>query len=234
VSDPIQRFLGLLQAGPDSPSCVFNPWRDHDERDRAPRREMPARRRDNMGHYLQARARSARVMLLGEAPSHRGCRFTGIAFCSEVELLHKREQVARAPLAFTSRDADDKPMSERSAAILWDEMERGGCAHQVVLWNAFPWHPYLPEERAASGPCGPCSNRKPRRPEVEQGRDVLDALLACFTHPLRVYAVGKVAEEALARWGKVRSAGYLRHPSMGGEARFRSHFREQVLAHLKP
>ena len=88
----VSEFLDILAAGPSDGSCVFNPWRDHDERDRAPRRATPARRLQNMAAYLEARERSARVLLLGEAPSHRGCRFTGIAFCSEVELAHTGRQ----------------------------------------------------------------------------------------------------------------------------------------------
>ncbi len=231
----IQRFLDILEAGPAKPSCVFNPWRDHDERDHAPRRAAPRTRLENMAAYLEARRTSARVMLLGEAPSHRGCRFTGIAFCSEVELVHKRDLVARKQLALTSIDAAQKPMRERSAAVIWDELERGGCAHQVVLWNAFPWHPYRDAaggKTAMTEPCGPSSNRKPTRPEVEQGRVALDALLGCFTHRLEIFAVGKVAEDALARWDEARCAGYIRHPAQGGESRFRAQFREQVLSRL--
>ena len=231
----IQRFLGLLEAGPRDSSCVFNPWSDHDERDRAPRRATPGLRIENMQAYLEARHASARVMLLGEAPSHRGCRFTGIPFCSEVELLHKRALVAKRPLALTSREGDAKPMSERSAAIIWDEIERAGCAREVVLWNAFPWHPYRAPAAAGEatvGPCGPASNRKPRLPEVDQGRGILQAMLACFTHPLAIHAVGKVAEDALRRWDETPCAGYVRHPSMGGESRFRAQFREQVVGRL--
>ena len=229
----IQSFLDLIEAGPTKSPSVFNPWRDHDERDRAPRARMPALRLANMAAYLEARARNARVMLLGEAPSHRGCRFSGIAFCSEVELVHKREQVARKPLSLTSRDGDAKPMRERSAAVIWDELERAGCAHRVVLWNAFPWHPYREATGDESdGPCGPPSNRKPKRPEVEQGRAVLEALMGCFTHRLEIFAVGKVAEDALGRWEEVPCAGYIRHPAQGGESRFRAGFREQVLARL--
>lgn len=231
----IPRFLDLLEAGPAKSPCVFNPWRDHDERDRAPRGRMPALRMENMAAYLEARARSARVMLLGEAPSHRGCRFSGIAFCSEVELVHKRDQVARRPLELTSRDSAAKPMRERSAAVIWDELVRAGCAHQVVLWNAFPWHPFREaagDEGEGDGPCGPSSNRKPKRGEVEQGRPALDALMRCFTHRLEVFAVGKVAEDALGRWKEVPCAGYIRHPAQGGESRFRAQFREQVAARL--
>jgi len=219
----IDAFLALLKAGPPDPSHVFNPWRDHDERDLAPRRGTPAVRRENMRRYLEARGKSARLLLLGEAPSHRGCRFTGIAFCSEVELVHKRDQVAKGPLALTSAQSPEKPMRERSAAVIWDELERAGCAREVVLWNAFPWHPYGDAVT---------TNRRPRNTEVEHGREPLRALLACFTHPLAILAVGKVAEEGLRRWPEFACAGYLRHPAQGGEALFRAHFRQQVAARL--
>ncbi|MGZ5081413.1 MAG: uracil-DNA glycosylase [Usitatibacter sp.] len=229
----LRNFIAILENGPAEGACVFNPWRDHDERDRAPRRSMPAKRRENMAAYLEARKRSARVLLLGEAPSHRGCRFTGISFCSEVELAHKRSLVAHRPLEMTSEASRAKPMRERSAAIIWDELERAGCAHEVVLWNAFPWHPYRAHAPSADdGPSGPSSNRKPTRGEVEQGRAAFDALLGCFTRPLEVFAVGKVAEEALRRWDEAKCSGYIRHPAQGGESRFRAQFREQVVARL--
>ena len=227
------RFLDILASGPLDASCVFNPWKDHDERDRAPRRATPQMRLENMAAYLEARANSARVLLLGEAPSHRGCRFTGIAFCSEVELTHKRDLVAGRALELTSAVSKDKPMRERSAAVIWDELDHGGCARAVVLWNAFPWHPYRDAQGAPSdGPCGPSSNRKPRRTEVEHGRGALDALLASFSRKLAIFAVGKVAEDALRGWDEAACAGYIRHPAQGGESRFRSQFRQHMAAHL--
>jgi len=219
----VSSFIDILTKGPGDPEDVFNPWRDHDERDLAPRRETPARRRENMARYLEARSQSARVLLLGEAPSHRGCRFTGIAFCSEVELTHKRDLVARAPLALTSAQSREKPIRERSAAVIWDELDRAGCAHQVVLWNAFPWHPHGDTVT---------SNRKPRLTEVAQGREALEALLSSFSHKLSIFAVGKVAEDALRRWGDVPCAGYIRHPAQGGEGKFRAQFRLHAAAHL--
>ena len=228
----IDDFISILERGPSACECVFNPWRDSDERDAAPRRRAPVVRRANMAAYLEARQSHARVLLLGEAPSHRGCRFTGIAFCSETELVHKRDLVARGPLALTSRDAAHKPQRERSAAVIWSEIERAGKPFEVVLWNAFPWHPYLDDDGAREGPCGPSSNRKPRLNEVTQGRRAFDALLRCFTHTLDVFAVGKVAENALARWDEARCAGYVRHPAQGGEALFRAQFRSAVAPRL--
>ena len=215
----LARFLRLLEEGPSPADGIFNPWRDSDSRDGSPRRRMPSLRRANLQAYVEARRSSARIMLMGEAPSHRGCRFTGIAFCSEIELVHKRDLVAPRPLALTSAVAPEKPMRERSAAVIWDEIDRAGCSYEVVLWNAFPWHPYGVEVT---------TNRKPRNREVEQGREALGALLDCFTHPVRIFAVGKVAEEALSRWEELECAGYIRHPSQGGESRFRAGFRELV------
>lgn len=228
----IEEFLSILQRGPAGCECVFNPWRDHDDRDATPRRRMPQLRRANMAAYLEARRTHARVMLLGEAPSHRGCRFTGIAFCSETELVHKRDLVARGELALTSRDAAAKPQRERSAAVIWGEIERAGKPFEVVLWNAFPWHPYLDDDPSRLGPCGAASNRRPRLDEVAQGRRAFDALLRCFTQTLDVFAVGKVAQNALARWDEARCAGYVRHPAQGGEALFRSQFRSAVAPRL--
>jgi hypothetical protein len=220
----IERFVEYLQAGPRETEGVFNPWRDHDDRDRVPRRETPGIRRDNLRAYLEARAGSARVMLLGEAPSHRGCRFTGIAFCSETELIHKRDLVARRPLVLTSRDAETKPQRERSAHVLWDEVDRVGGAHAVVFWNAFPWHPHGADDAA--------TNRKPKNREVIDGREALERLLACFSHKLSIFAVGKVAEVALGLWPGHECAGYLRHPAQGGELKFRDGFRSQVATRL--
>lgn len=217
MADPIGKLLALLAAGPPRAERVFNPWRDADGRDASPRREMPARRRENLRAYLEARRHAARIVLMGEAPSHRGCRFSGIPFCSEHELLHKADLVARRPLQLTSANAATKPFKERSAHVIWDELARAGAAYDVVLWNTFPWHPYLDEVT---------TNRRPRLAEVTHGRAALAAFHACFTQPLVLVAVGKVAEAALGLWPEWRCAGYVRHPAQGGEALFRAGFRD--------
>ena len=116
--------------------------------------------------------------------------------------------------------------------MIWSEIERAGKPFEVVLWNAFPWHPYLDGGMDREGPCGPSSNRKPRLAEVAQGRGAFDALLRCFPRRLDVFAIGKVAETALQRWDEARCAGYVRHPAQGGEALFRAQFRDNVLPRL--
>ena len=236
VARSLEQLTETLVAGPKGLACVFNPWRDWDERDRQPVRQAPERRRENFQAYLAARRETARVVLMGEAPSHRGCRFTGIAFCSEVELLRIPGLVAPKPLGLTSRDAASKPMRERSAHVVWGELERHRCSQEVVLWNAFPWHPHLApagQGEASTQRCGPATNRRPKPSEVEQGRAAFQALLGYFPQPLEIFAVGRVAEQALANWPEFESRGCLRHPAQGGERLFREHFEQQVMASLK-
>jgi hypothetical protein len=55
----------------------------------------------------------------------------------------------------------------------------------------------------------------------------MQAALRCFAHKLEVFAVGRVAEDALARWG-MPCAGVIRHPAQGGEALFKAQFRNLV------
>ncbi len=184
-----------------------------------------------MAAYLDARRAAARVLLLGEAPSHRGCRFSGIAFCSETELVRKPHLVAREPLALTSASARVKPQRERSAAVIWGEIERAGKPFEVVLWNSFPWHPYL--QAATDGPSERIeqSQAAPGRGRCRTG-GASTRCFDCFTRELEIFAVGKVAEKALERWGGIECAGCIRHPAQGGEALFREQFRRLVVPRL--
>jgi hypothetical protein len=65
-----------------------------------------------------------------------------------------------------------------------------------------------------------------------QGRAAFEAALRCFAHGLPVFAVGKVAEDALVRWGGFECAAYIRHPAQGGETLFREQFRRLVVPRL--
>jgi hypothetical protein len=75
-----------------------------------------------------------------------------------------------------------------------------GVAEQVLLWNVVPTHPGT-ETR----------NRMPTRSEVRAGLAFAQRLAA----GRRVLAVGRVAERSLG-------APYVRHPSHGGAAAFRT------------
>ncbi|HEY7397731.1 MAG TPA: uracil-DNA glycosylase [Gaiellaceae bacterium] len=104
-------------------------------------------------------------------------------------------------LPFTSeRQLTGRGPTEATATIVQAALGDFGLAGEVLLWNVVPTHP-----GTAS------SNRRPRAGEVREG--------AAFARELargrRVLAVGRLAAAAL-------DAPYVRHPSRGGVAAFRS------------
>lgn len=183
-------------------SRTFNQYRDvHPELDRPHGAEI---RCHNLRCYLETFA-SARFVLVGEAAGYAGCRFSGVPFTCEAQLVSperlswtRGKDLARSSVA-------ESLWVERAAKIVWRALgERADC----VLWNAFPWHPF--------GAADPLSNRRPGR-DLRDGLEVLRCLLSLF--PLaRPYAVGRVAEQALAAIGV--QAPYIRHPSHGGKREF--------------
>ncbi len=183
---------------------VFNQYRDVDPTLDCPC--GPEVRRRNLRCYLEAFS-DARFVLVGEAAGYAGCRFSGIPFTGEVQLVGPKRldwtvefatRLARSSVA-------DCLWAERSATIVWEGLER---RRDCVLWNAFPWHPF--------GEAGPLSNRAPGR-DLYDGFEVLCCLLDQFPSA-RPYAVGRVAERALGAVG--RRAPYIRHPSHGGKRAF--------------
>ena len=115
---------------------AFNQYRDVH-----PGLDLPhgaAVRRRNLRCYLETFAR-ARFALVGEAAGYAGCRFSGIPFTCEAQLVGPErlgwtdgQDLARSSTAET-------PWVERSDRIVWEGLgERADC----VLWNGFPWHPF--------------------------------------------------------------------------------------------
>jgi hypothetical protein len=212
-----ERLLDLLAAYP-APDGVFNQYRDvHPGLDLANGAEL---RRRNLRCYLQVFS-GAQYLLLGEAAGYAGCRFSGIPFTCEAHLAgpHPLSWAAAQNLALEqhrglaleghwglARSSRAEVLwVERSATIVWEALgERQDC----LLWNAFPWHPF--------GARGPLSNRHPGR-ALDDGLEVLRCLLVLFP-ATKPYAVGRVAQQALAAMGV--EAPYIRHPSYGGKQKF--------------
>ena len=195
----IDRLFDLLMAyqGPG----VFNQYFDRDPA--LDRPDAPALRRANLRCYLETFAGAAYV-LVGEAAGYAGCRFSGIPFTGEAQLvgLDPLPWAANGGLAQTSLCA---PRRERSAQIVWSALDgRRDC----VLWNAFPWHPFK---------TGPLSNRRPRADELRQATNALLGFLLLYPHA-EVVAIGRVSQLALQALDV--EATYIRHPSHGGKRAF--------------
>lgn len=198
-NERLDLLLDLLQGYQGA--GVLNQYRESD-----PNLERPggaAIRRRNLCRYLAAFS-GASYVLVGEAAGYAGCRFSGIPFTGEAQIVGDECLPWARGLGF-EQSSRSELWRERSGEIVWAALDgRADCA----LWNTFPWHPYADK---------PLSNRKPIRTEVEQATEVLRVFLALFGHA-QVYAIGRVSEETLGRLG-VR-APYIRHPSHGGKAAF--------------
>lgn len=207
--------LRLLFRGPrggaGALSAVVNPYREADAA--LDRRGAARRRRRHLELYLE-RVGSPRLILVGEALGYRGGRFSGIAFTSERQLAGGGPE--RLPWAedgaFHATSRNPALWLEPSGTIVWGALGREAAG--ILLWNAFPWHPY--------GPSGPLSNRAPERSLLTANLHVLERLLA-EAGGARILAVGRTASAALDLVGQPATA--LRHPAHGGATLFREQLR---------
>jgi len=190
VSDSLTRFVAELAeitiGATVNPYSVYEPTLD--------REGGAAIRAANLAAYLGARPHP-RLMLVGEAPGYRGCRFSGIAFTSERSLPPGRHS-----------SLHPKGWVEPSATIIGGALVLAGLTDETVMWNACPLHP---------AGATPLSNRTPTRAELEAGRLWLTRLIELL-EPELIVAVGRSAAAALP------GAPLIRHPANGGASACRS------------
>ena len=184
---------------------AFNPWRQSNDVDLPS--DGPGARLERLVAHFSVDA--PRVMLIGEAPGYQGARISGVAFTSERLLqegaIPRLEHQAQRRITTRPR-----PYSEPSATIVWKEAFQLGIASSLILWNAFPFHPYRTDN--------PESNRAPTSAELSLGLDFLDELIDLL-QPQSLVAVGRNAQASVAALG--RAFEHIRHPSMGGAPEFR-------------
>ena len=159
---------------------------------------------------------------LGRA-GYQGCHFSGIAMTSERILMGglasrgiEASDVIRVQPRRTSRDDKLPPAgaNEPTATVIWSQLKSLGLdTREVVLWNAFAFHPHKPGQWL--------TNRAPTGKEVAGGRPLLEQFLEMYPEATPV-AVGRVSQGLLGQMGVTAPA--VRHPSMGGASQFREQF----------
>ena len=164
-------------------------------------------RRGNLQLYLEQIGRP-RILLVGEAPSYRGGRLTGIPFTSEkIMLCGVDRRCLGAEHGYRKATPGPKRSTEASATMVWATIKH--IDPLPLLWNAFPFHPFI------SG--NPFSNRVPTAEELLAGAPFLESVLQLF--PIeRIVAIGNLAERSLTRLGIAHVK--VRHPSQGGKKKF--------------
>jgi len=166
----LDEFFRLILKPPPEKYC-FNPWVEVDkENDIGP--EAPGIRKKHLRYYLEARLKSARYALIGEALSYQGGHFTGIPMTSEGILpgfkakqgIHPEDvPPGVAPRRTSKPEVMPHGFNEPTATIVWTAISSSGWDPTAfVLWNVFPWHPFNPAR-------GILSNRKPTEEEIASG-----------------------------------------------------------------
>ena len=199
--------------------AVFNPWGESD-----PHNDLdlhgPAIRRRQLTAYLQERIGRAKILLVAEAIGYQGGHFSGIPMTSERLLLgglrHKGlgpEDVFPQAAQRTSAPAvKPEGFTEPTATIVWGFFKEAAVdPRSVVLWNAFPWHPYDSDK-------GLLSNRTPSDAELVAGHRVLKQMIELGQFQT-IVAVGRKSAAQLAELGI--EALEVRHPANGGAGQFR-------------
>jgi uracil-DNA glycosylase len=171
-------------------------------------------RRRNLRLYLEELERiSPKMLLVGEAPSYRGGRLTGIAFVSETVLLAGVDiqshpgHILGSSHGYRRATPGPRLSTEASATMVWSTIRT--IDPLPMLWNAFPFHPF---HRGT-----PDTNRMPDSGELALGRQFIEMLLDLF--PIsEIVAVGNHAAASMTKLGLEHTK--IRHPSMGGKNEF--------------
>ncbi len=163
----------------------------------------PIRRR-NLRRYLEALDEiGPDTMLIGEAPSYRGGRLTGVPFTSERIMLSG----VLPGSGYRKATPGPEMSTEASATMVWSTIRKMNPL--PLLWNAFPFHPF---QRG-----NPRSNRLPSMSELLVGQDFIRMLMRLFDFP-HVVAIGNCASLSLSRMNIAHER--VRHPSQGGKQKF--------------
>lgn len=159
-------------------------------------------RRDNLKNYLASFKNRPKIVLVGEAAGPWGCRFSGVPFTSE-------RQLVRGELPFKGRRSGtgEVPVVEMSGSIVWRTIRDRRL--QPLFLNSIPFHPHNLGQ--------PLSIRKPRSNEVLEFSGLLEKFIEALT-PKTLIAVGRSAEFALLAIGA--RPLYVRHPAHGGAPAF--------------
>ena len=159
-------------------------------------------RRRNLKRYLEEMAAlGTETLLVGEAPSYRGGRLTGIPFVSERVMLDILGS------GYRKATPGDSVSTEASATMVWATIRE--IDPLPMLWNAFPFHPF---HRG-----NPHTNRVPDAGELVIGQPFLRALIRLFGFR-RIVAIGNQAAISLSRMDIAHTK--VRHPSQGGKRKF--------------
>lgn len=163
---------------------------------------------ENLKKYLIAmnNLKGKKVLLVGEAPGHQGCRITGIPFTSGrvfEKISHPLLETLKGNLLLSTVQA------EPTATIVWNYLSKKEVT--PLFWNSYPYHPH-PHNIFNK-------NRAPTNDEIQQGVYFLKAIEQ-FYKPTIIAGIGYSGVECAKRAFPKKTIEYIRHPSFGGKSDF--------------
>lgn len=198
----IERFL--MDLGQENPNALGFSENLYAGRSR----ESNIRKHNLLTYLKKMKTLNPKLLLLGEAPGYKGCRYTGIPFSSEYILAYH-------PFFKGSefRYINKRLETEQSSTIVWEILQDFNI--KPLIWNIYPFHPY---DGISFN-----TNRTPNDLELEKGKNILLKLLQIFKIET-IAAVGRKPES------KIKDLGinyqYIRHPANGGKNQFAKGIKE--------
>lgn len=167
-------------------------------------------RRNNLLIYLKKIYKlNPKILLVAEAPGHRGSRLTGVPFTSEYILMNNVEgtNFYGKEAGFKLACKKETLLKEATATIILETLIKYDIL--ALAWNSFPFHPHKPGISQ--------SNRTPLKKEIALGQEPLLKIIDIFNIE-HVVAIGRKAEGSLKQLNI--AADYVRHPAQGGKNEF--------------
>lgn len=159
-------------------------------------------RRHNLMLYLnKIKSLNSKVLLVGEAPGHRGCRLTGIPFTCE-KIMVDLPFFNSEKYKFINKK--DQLEFENSSNIVWTHIKKIKPNEFPLLWNIYPFHPHKSNDTR--------SNRTPNKQEIEIGFGYLNELIELFNIK-KIISVGRKAESKIKDLALDKE--FIFHPSYG-------------------
>jgi uracil-DNA glycosylase len=188
---------------------LFNQYKDID-----PRVDLPNAngiRRKNLRSYIESFSNKPPILILGEAPGPWGCRFSGVPFTGERQLLDPEffihgNQSSRFNPMYKKRNKSP-PYISNSSHTFWQTLEP--FKEQFFVWNCIPFHPYKEGDIL--------SIRNPNNMELQKYLKIIKTIISILD-PEKIISVGRKPEKSLNHISK--KSEYVRHPARGGAQLF--------------
>jgi uracil-DNA glycosylase len=171
-------------------------------------------RRQNLKNYLNSISSKPEFIIIGEAPGHKGMRFTGVPFTNEEQLL----KGILLPFEGRKTSLQKSPRSGLSANIFWETLRMHHP--RFIVWDCILFHPHDLNKSL--------SNRRPKPEEIRKHSKILMKVLSLLD-PITVIALGRKPEKMLDYLEYPNQ--YIRHPAHGGINDFKRGMENLFRAH---